>query len=194
MRSPVQNLQALSAELRRWPLVRWAVALAVATLSAGLLVLASALPGAGPGGGANSATVAETAWALAAVAAGSGLVGLIAASYLRTPIGAEATACDLRWPALGLLALHFSTDFRSVEPLLFGAARPIVAGAAIALLLWAVRERLASESRATGPEAGAGASGPVCTSCRPLFPRAPAPRARDHTAGAAPGGSVGGTP
>ncbi|MCY7324973.1 MAG: hypothetical protein LH605_02435 [Microbacteriaceae bacterium] len=176
----MQPLLRLIAELRRWPTVRWAAALAAAALSAGLLVIASALPVA-------SGADAGTLWSLAAVAAGSALIGLIVASYLRAPIGADALLCDLRWPAVGLLALHFSTDLRSAEPILDGAVRAIVAFAAIALLLWAlrerlVRERLASERRATAPaDADAPVSGEVCTTCRPLFPRRSARDTHDYT-------------
>lgn len=184
MRSPVQPLRRLIAELRRWPAVRWATASVGAVLSAGLLVLASALPLAG----ADAATL----WSLAAVAAGSALIGLIVASYLRTPIGADATLCDLRWPVIGLLALHAATDLRSAEPILVGAVRPVVAIATIALLLWALRERLESERRVT--DADAEASGEVCTTCRPLFTRTSARVAHDHTAAPtpAPSGSVSG--
>ena len=189
MRSPVQPLRRLSADLRRWPAVRWVTALAVAVLSAALLVLASALPLPLPLAGADAGVL----WSLAAVVSGSALTGLIVASYFRTPIGADATLCDLRWPALGLVALHFSTDLRSAEPLLFGAARPVVTIAAIALLLWALRERLESERRAT--DADEEASGEVCTTCRPLFTRTSAPPARDHTTAPTPtpSGSVSGT-
>ncbi|GAB3132502.1 hypothetical protein GCM10027057_04890 [Marisediminicola antarctica] len=181
----MQSLRRLTADLRSWPAVRWFAALAVAVLSAALLVLASALPFAGADAGAL--------WSLAAVASGSALTGLIVASYFRTPIGADATLCDLRWPALGLVALHFSTDLRSAEPLLFGAVRPVVAIAAIALLLWALRDRLESERRAT--DADAEASGEVCTTCRPLFTRTAAADAHDHTTDPTPtrSGSVSGT-
>ncbi|HSO01028.1 MAG TPA: hypothetical protein VLS46_00775 [Gaiellaceae bacterium] len=181
----MQSLR-LAAGLRRWPAVRWAAALAVAVLSAGLLVissgLASALVGAPTGAGVGAD--AGTLWPFAAVAAGSALIGLIAASYLRTPIGADATLCDLRWPALGLLALHVATDLRSAEPLLVGATRPVVALAAVALLLWALRERLASERRATDSDAEA--SGETCTTCRPLFPRTSARDRHGHPAEQAP--------
>jgi len=171
----VQPLRRLIAELRRWPTVRWAAALATAALSAGLLVIASALPVA-------SGADAGTLWSLSAVAAGSALIGLIVASYLRAPIGADAFLCDLRWPAVGLLALHFSTDLRSAEPILVGAVRPAVAVAAIVLLLWALRERLASERRAAGrADADAEASGEVCNPCRPLFPRRSARDTHDYT-------------
>ena len=180
-------LRRLTAELGRWPAIRWAAALAAASLSAVLLVFASALP--------LARADAASLWSLAAVAAGSALIGLVVASFLRTPIGADATLCDLRWPSLGLLALHLSTDLRSAEPLLSEAARPAVAVAAICLLIWALRERLARERRATGlAVAGAEASGEACTTCRPLFPRTGAPGANDHTVALPPAasGSVGG--
>ena len=183
----MQPLRRLTAGLRRWPAVRWAAALAVAVLAAALLVLASALP--------IARADASIVGSLAAVATGSALIGLTVASYLRTPIGADATFCDLRWPALALLALHFSTDLRSAEPLLFGAARPVVALAAIVLLLWALRERLESERRAT--DAGAETSGEICTTCRPLFTRTSAHDAHDahdDSTAPAPSGSVSGTP
>jgi heme A synthase len=111
------------------------------------------------------------------VVAGAGLVGLVVASYFDAPIGADATLCDVRWPVLGLISLYLSTDLRTAVPMLDGVARPIVALAAIALLVWALLERLGSESRAVAKRdrsvtAGDDVEdGEVCTTCRPLFPR-----------------------
>lgn len=111
-------------------------------------------------------------WTVAATALGASLIGLIVASYVGTPIGADATLCDTRWPALGLIALYLTTEVRSLDPIVSGAARPALAAAALALLIWALRERLVSERRATTRrESSESAEGEVCTTCTPLFPR-----------------------
>ncbi|TFD54091.1 hypothetical protein E3T46_01660 [Cryobacterium sp. Hh11] len=111
-------------------------------------------------------------WTVAATTLGASLIGLIVASYVGTPIGADATLCDTRWPALGLIALYLTTEVRSLDPIVSGAARPVLAAAALALLIWALRERLVSERRATTRrESSESAEGEVCTTCTPLFPR-----------------------
>lgn len=148
------------ADLRAWPTRRRLIAAAVAAAAFTLLLVASGLVAGAPGGGPW--------WSYALTAVGSGLIGLVVGSYIDAPIGAEATLCDTRWPALGLIALYLATDIRSVEPVLTGVVRPVVALAAIALLAWALRERLVSEHQAmadAGTEDGA-----ACTTCRPLFP------------------------
>jgi hypothetical protein len=150
------------ADLRAWPTRRRLIAAAVAGAVFALLMFASGLLGvAGAPGTAPW-------WSYALAAVGSGLIGLVVASYFGAPIGADATLCDTRWPALGLIALYLATDLRSVEPVLTGVVRPVVAVTAIALLAWALRERLVSEHRAMA-DAGS-EDGATCTTCRPLFP------------------------
>ena len=121
-----------------------------------------------------------TWWSIPAGVVGSILIGLIIASYIGTPIGADATLCDTRWPGFGLIALFLATDARTIVPILTGITRPVVAVAAMVLLVWALRERLASERRTTARLDRASPDhidGEVCTTCRPLFPRtAPASR------------------
>lgn len=163
------------ADLRGWSTRRRLIAAAVAAavfvallLASGLLEVAGA-PGASPW------------WGHALAAVGSGLIGLVVASYIGAPIGADATLCDTRWPVLGLIALYLATDLRSVEPVLTGAVRPVVALAAIALLAWSLRERLGSEHRAMADARTE--DGATCTTCRPLFPRSvPRGAARESTA------------
>ncbi|TFB50377.1 hypothetical protein [Cryobacterium tagatosivorans] len=150
------------ADLLRWPTRRRLIAFGVAAAAFAAVTLASGLLG-------FDTASAGPWWAYAAVASGSGLIGLVVAGYFGAPIGAEATLCDTRWPVLGLIALYLATDARSLEPVLTGAVRPVVAVAALALLAWALRERLESEREATAAEPGE--DGVACTTCRPLFPR-----------------------
>ncbi|KFF59461.1 hypothetical protein JF66_11070 [Cryobacterium sp. MLB-32] len=150
------------AELRRWTRRRWAIAAAVAAVVGVGLALASGAVAVVDG----ALGVPGSPWALALTAVGAGMVGLVVASYFATPIGAEATMCDLRWPVLGVIAILLSTDLRADVPMLTGIVRPVVALAAIALLAWAARERLEAERRAVD-ETG---DGDVCTTCRPLLP------------------------
>jgi len=134
----------------------------VALIASAALVVASGIVRATAGGLAFPGAW----WSIPAVAAGSILVALIIASYVGTPIGADATLCDTRWPALGLIALFLATDTMTVAPVLTGITPPVVAVAAILLLVWALRERLASERRAMDGD------GEVCLTCRPLIARA----------------------
>ncbi len=155
---------SLFTDLRTWTPRRWLIATAVAVVV--LIVLSIGyVPSAGGAGIALWGTVAVTAL-------GASLIGLIVASYIGAPIGADATLCDTRWPALGLIALYLTTEIRSLDPVVSGAARPVLAAAALTLLFWALRERLASERRATTRNESSGSTeGEVCATCTPLFPR-----------------------
>ncbi len=177
-------------DLRTWPARRRMIAAGVATLAFAGLVLSAGLIGVTVGGLAFPGVW----WSIPADAVGSVFIGVIIASYFGTPIGAEATLCDTRWPGFGLLALFLATDARTVAPMLTGVTRPVVAVGALVLVVWAVRERLASEHRATARLLRASpdeVAGEVCATCRPLFPRAtpttlPVPD-EEHTANAPSG-------
>jgi len=167
-------------DLRTWQASRRLIATGVGLAAFAVLVLASGIVSVADGG----LSLPGPWWAYPVGAAGTILIGLIVASYIGTPIGADATLCDTRWPVLGLIALYLATDARTAVPMITGIARPAIAVAAIALLVWALLERLRSERRAlvvrdrAAPRANeAGHSGEVtdhgevCTTCRPLFPR-----------------------
>lgn len=164
-------------ELRTWPARRRLIAAGVAIVAFAGVVLASGIVGVADG----ALSFPGPWWAYLVVAAGTSLVGLVVASYIGTPIGADATLCDTRWPVLGLIALYLATDLNTAVPMITGIARPAVAVAALALLVWALLERLATERRAVArlDRASPGqVDGEVCTTCRPLFSRpASAPRA-----------------
>jgi len=166
------NIAGTLTELRAWPARRRMIAAGVA-----VAVVIALVAGAGTVGYVGgSVTLAGTWWGYLVVVTGAVLIGLIVASYFDAPIGAAATLCDLRWPVLGVISLYLSTDLRTVVPLLDGLVRPVVAVAAVALLAWALLERLASEYRAVAkrdPSATEGEDGEVCTTCRPLFPSSP---------------------
>ncbi|QCB97466.1 hypothetical protein E5206_11520 [Arthrobacter sp. PAMC25564] len=135
----------------------------------------------------NDMTTATGAawWNVLIVTAGSLLTGLVLGSYLGAPIGAEATVCDTRWPVLGLTGLVIATStgqgtlaaslFAGSAPaVLTGVIQPAFALLSLALLGWALRERLELERKAVSPSAD-GETGDVCTTCRPLFPTKPGP-------------------
>jgi hypothetical protein len=160
------------SELRTWPARRWSIAGGTAIAAfVGLAVASGTITVAGGLG------FAAPFWAYLASAVGSGLLGLVVASYIAPPIGADATLCDLRWPVLALIGLSLSTDVRTAVPLLTGVERPAVAVTAVALLVWALVERLRLEHRVVLARERASRSGvdsvdgEVCTTCRPLFPR-----------------------
>ena len=122
-------------------------------------------------------------WNVAIVAAGSLLAGLVVGSYVGSPIGADATVCDTRWPLLGLSGLVVATStgqgtlaahlFTGTAPtVLAGVIQPAFALLSMALLGGALRQRLELERRAAAPAAD-GDTGDVCTTCRPLFPVRP---------------------
>lgn len=156
------------SDLKIWPIRRWAITAGIASVAIAGLVLASALVAVTGG----NLTFPSDWWAIPVAVVCSILTGLVIASYFGTPIGADATLCDTRWPTLGLIAIFLATDSRTVAPMLTGVTRPVVAVAALVLLIWALRERLMSEHRAMASstrESPDEISGEVCTTCRPLF-------------------------
>jgi hypothetical protein len=150
-------------ELRTWPGRRRMIAAGVAASALAVLALASGSVAVAGG----SLVFPGAVWAYALTVVGAGLIGLIVASYFDAPIGGEATRCDVRWPVLGLIAVYLTTEVREAVPLISDAVRPVVAVAAIALLVWALLERLGSEHRVVSDRE---ADGEVCTTCKPLFP------------------------
>lgn len=158
------SVSTVFADLRLWTTRRWMISAGVAAAAyVGLAIASGTIASIG-----GSLTFPGPLWAYALMAVGAGLAGMVVASYFAAPIGAEATMCDLRWPVLGLVAIVLSTDLRTAVPMLTGAVRPVVALAAIALLAWALLERLGAEHRAVADTG----DGEVCTTCRPLFPQA----------------------
>ncbi|KHL03613.1 hypothetical protein LK10_08475 [Sinomonas humi] len=155
--------------LRDWGPRRWAAAGATAAAAALLLSTASAPFEAGPGWGAM---------AVALLAVGSAALGMLAGTYLRAPAGAQPTVCDLRWPLLGAVGLSLATTGAPsglLAQLLAGlpeaairwAVQPGLGAAAIAVTAAALHRRLGIAADAlSGP-----ATGPACSTCRPLFPR-----------------------
>ncbi|MEO5781250.1 MULTISPECIES: hypothetical protein [Arthrobacter] len=124
-------------------------------------------------------------WSLAVLAAGAVLTGLVLGSYVRAPIGAEATLCDTRWPLIGLTGLVLATStgpdtlathlFTGAAPwVLAGMIQPAFAILSLGLLGWALRERLALERWAMAPPDDGNPAG-ACATCRPLFPTRSAP-------------------
>lgn len=159
-------------QVRRWQPSRVAVAAVAATAAAAVVVAANGM----------MTETAATWWSFVVLAAGSLLTGLVAGSYIGAPIGAEATLCDLRWPVLGLTGLVVATStgqgslaahlFTGAAPaVLAGVIQPAFAVLSVALLRWALRERLELERKTASPPDGD--SGDVCTTCRPLFPTRP---------------------
>lgn len=122
-------------------------------------------------------------WSAVILAAGSLLAGLVAGSYIAAPIGAEATLCDTRWLVIGLMGIVLATStgpgtltahlFTGAPPvILAGIIQPVFAVLSLALLGWALRERLGLERLALSPVDDGDSAG-ACTSCRPLFPVRP---------------------
>lgn len=119
------------------------------------------------------------AWGYAVVALVSGLLGLLIAAYVSAPIGAEATLCDLRWPAFGVAGVLLATSPLTGPSLLpgivearsgavGGISQPVLGLAAIALLCWALLERLKRERDTITPTSAS--EGVACSTCRPLLP------------------------
>lgn len=176
----LESLRGDWRQLRNWRWTRAAAAGIAAATAAAVVVSLNGMM-----------TVAGATWCnVVIVAAGSLLAGLVVGSYIGSPIGAEATVCDTRWPLLGLTGLVVATStgqgtlaahlFTGAAPtVLAGVIQPAFALLTLALLGWALRERLELERKALSP-ATDGDAGDVCTTCRPLFPAGPRPSDGPH--------------
>ncbi|MET3950796.1 hypothetical protein [Arthrobacter sp. UYEF36] len=159
----LNRVRQLPQVLRSWSRSRVAATVVAAGLAAVFLMAANGMiAGAGTG---------WTGHAL--VGAGSILAGFLAGSYVNAPIGAAATLCDLRWPALGLFGVVWASSTREALP----AAQIAVGLLSLAVMAWALHGRLELERKVTlGRSGSPDADDDVCTDCRPLFPTRPGPQ------------------
>lgn len=143
-------------DVAAWPRRRLALGVAITIV---LVLALAALSGLPPFGAALGA-----GWRyplLALLAAGMGLYG---ATGVRSPIGAEMTLCDLRWPAVATIGVAYAGRDATFSPALvalFGLA-------AVTLMFWAVVQRLERERAAVRD-----GDSEVCLTCRPLFAQRP---------------------
>ncbi|MEV1128691.1 hypothetical protein [Agromyces sp. NPDC049794] len=157
------------AELRSWPASRGWIALAAGIGSGALLVVTG-----------NLATTTAMApwWSWAAVAAGAVAFGLVVATFRSAPVGAEPVVCDLRWPVLGFVGLSLATEQAAAVPMIEPFVRPVVALAALAVLVYGLVDRISRERRMIAERrrleaGGESVEGLTCTTCRTLFPARP---------------------
>lgn len=155
--------------LRTWARGRWSVGAAAAVLAAAALAVAN--------GAFSGATLPGVLWTGLLVLAGSAALGLLVASLVGAPIGAEATVCDLRGPLFGMMGLLLATSQgnQSMIVQLFAGlsldtirlvVQPAVGVAAVALMLAALSSRLRLEHTALADPENAAA----CATCTPIFP------------------------
>jgi hypothetical protein len=133
-------------------------------------------------GAFDAASLPGALWTAVLVAAGSAAFGLLVGSLVGAPIGAEATACDVRGPLFGVMGLLLATtQGRSsllvqlfaglpLDAIRYGV-QPAAGAAAVALMAAALSARLRLERDALSDPAGA----QPCAACVPLFPRHPQP-------------------
>lgn len=181
MRSLTSGTRDTLADLRGWSTRRWLIVAVVASALSGVMAVASGMWAAAPVGNLSTA---PSWWTYAIAGAGVVLSALTVATYIGAPLGAEATFCDLRWPILGLVGIALAIDAPGqMSPLteLFDSstvmaisARPILGVLALALLAWALMQRLILERSVTAAAVSSnthdGNAGETCTTCRPLFP------------------------
>lgn len=154
------RLRQLPQVLRSWSRARVATTMVAAGLAAVFLMAANGMI-AGAGTGWTGYTL---------VGAGSVLAGFLAGSYIKAPIGAAATLCDLRWPVLGLFGVVWASSTRDALP----SVQITVGLLSLAVMAWALHGRLELERRITlGRSGSADSDVDVCTDCRPLFPTKP---------------------
>ncbi|MBW4096000.1 MAG: hypothetical protein HIU81_11865 [Acidobacteria bacterium] len=153
-----------ASALLGWHRSRVATAIGMTILAAGFLLMATGMaadPTAGP-------------LRYVSLATASILAGLLAGSYVRAPIGAGATFCDLRWPVIGLFGTIWANSPRQAAP----SVQIVIGILALSVMAWALYARLKLERHVIQAAAAApeGAEPEVCTDCRPLFPVKVSPR------------------
>lgn len=151
--SDEREARAIFGTLVLWPSRRWFVAASVA----GLTFLVVAVPTALIATPFFTREIPPTWWSYPVLTVSAVLAGLVTATYVAYPSGAEPAASTSRWGAVGgiltffavgcpvcnkivLLALGASGAMRFFEPV-----QPILAVASIALLAWALYARVKRE-------------------------------------------------
>ena len=154
------------AELRSWPASRGWIAVGAGVGAAALLVVTGSL---------LTAAAPVPWWTWMVVAVGAVVFGLVVATFRGAPVGAEPVVCDLRWPVLGFVGLSLATEQATAVPMIDPLVRPVIALAALAVLVYGLVDRMARERRMIAERrrleaGGESAEGLTCTTCRPLFP------------------------
>ena len=181
-----EPIRTTARELSRWSRARWAIASATA-LTAGVLL---AMTGGFLGGAASDSATSGGAvahpgapwWAWLVTGFGALLIGLLLATFRTAPRGAEPVVCDLRWPGIGLVGLALATEAVNTAPMISAEVRPVVALAALAVLLYGLADRLSRERLAAAHNEAVALAGidtepgDSCTTCRPLFSERQGPR------------------
>lgn len=142
--------------LRSWPLRRWVVAavggaLTVATIAVPTAMIATPVFG---------RAVPVTPWAWPALLVAGGVSGLLLATYVRTQDPDDGTRAGAAGALLTFFAVGCPVCNKVVLVVLgtagalqwFAPVQPVLAGAAIVLLLWALRTRLRGQAACRVPE------------------------------------------
>lgn len=141
------------AALRLWPARRWLVA----ALSAAALVLAIGIPTDLIDTGVFGREVPPTWWAWPALLVSSALAGLLVASYVVSPARTTTDRATTRGGWVGTALTFFAVGCpvcNKIVLLALGTAgamtwfepvQPLIQVAAVALLAWALRQRLLGE-------------------------------------------------
>ncbi len=140
------------AALRTWPPARWLVALG-ATVG---FTLAVAVPTAMIDNPVFGREIPTTSWAWPSLLVSSALAGLLVATYVRSPgqpdrassrragwVGGVLTYLAVGCPVCNKLVLLALGSAGAVT--WFAPFQPVLQGAAVLLLLWALRSRLLGE-------------------------------------------------
>lgn len=170
------------ADLHNWPARRWLVVAVMAVTLSSVMAIALRLWTVAPVDTAGNLGTAPPWWAYPIAGVSVVLVAMTVATYIAAPRGAEATFCDLRWPVIGFIVTLLTIDTSGpLSPLtgLLGSSsvatfvQPVLGALALALLVWALTQRMAHERSTTAASTAAdshdGDAGETCTTCRPLF-------------------------
>ncbi len=140
-----------------WPVRRWWVAVATTVLS----VLVTAVPTAMTPTPYFHRDVPTPSWAWPVLLVTSGLVGLVAATYVARADEGEGGESGSRLGALGALTTFFAVGCPVCNKLVllalgytgalqyFAPVQPLLAATAIAVLVWALLTRLRTERACT---------------------------------------------